>query len=214
MSSYLIYILYTSIYGALFSLNEVVAKKGRVSAEISRKLIHVLGGVVATTLPVLTQSIMLVAILTGQYALILYFSKKRNLLRSIHAVSRLTAGAELFPLAVFLCFCVSVYFNDHTLHILPLLILSISDALAALVGARTPIYRYLCFDSEKSIGGSLAFFISSFLISFVVLHAQDGGVNIYQILILSGVATVAENVGRRGTDNIFIPLSAVACLFL
>lgn len=214
MSPFAAYIGYTVLYSALFLLVEVIARKTSISKEDSRKLLHVLGGLCSLTLPYVIQSVPIVALLAGQYVALIIFAKRRAHLKSVHGVSRSTVGAELFPLAVFICFVASVYRGDPIFHVLPLAILTISDALAAIVGSRLPIRTYTCLGDNKSLGGSLAFFISALILGTFITTRISHELGIGFLLVVALVGMLAENLGSKGIDNILVPASVLALLML
>lgn len=91
-----------------------------------------------------------------------------------------------------------------------LLILSVSDSLAALIGRRFGREQFL----GKSLAGSSAFFLSALGLGLLTLHAPPG-----HAFVAALVATVVEALPLRLgpleiNDNLAIPLATGAVLTL
>ena len=84
-----------------------------------------------------------------------------------------------------------------------ILILGVSDTLAALVGQRfgKQIPRF-----EKSTVGSLTFFFTVFVV-YAMLP-----ITWIHVLSLSVLTTIIEFISKKGIDNIAIPLLVVMCV--
>ncbi len=86
------------------------------------------------------------------------------------------------------------------------------DSAAALVGQRMGRRKYRLV-TEKSLEGSLAMFIASFLILFISglyfsnFYSFSVGGKLLPFLAVSVVVTVVEAVSPRGLDNIGVPLA-------
>ena len=101
--------------------------------------------------------------------------------------------------------------RDVVISITTMLVLGISDSLAALIGQTGK--RLLLVYNHKTIRGSLAFLVSAFIILCCGTVVYHGGFTL-NLLLISGLTalgvTVVEAVSTRGIDNILIPL----CVFL
>ena len=101
----------------------------------------------------------------------------------------------------------STHGRDPLLFIVPILILSLADAVSALIGARYGQVRFT--GSNKSLEGSIAFFITAFFSVHVplVLFGDAGRVETLLIsLILAFLVMLLEGCAWRGLDNLFIPI--------
>ena len=100
------------------------------------------------------------------------------------------------------CFFLILIFEKN-IAIYSMLILCISDALAALVGkkwGRNKIYN-------KSFEGSLAFFLISILIGIFFLDIKLIG-----LFFLSIIATIVELIPSPINDNIIVPFSVASTI--
>ncbi len=197
----------------LFALAEYLYRFKKVEVEKTRKLVHLGSGMMTMLFPLFFQSALEVSFLSLSFLGILIASKKYKLLPSINAVERKTTGSFWFPIAVILCFLAQVYFADLAFYYLPLLTLTLADPIACLVGKSKPIHIFKLKASQKSIGGSAAFFVTALVLSMLLL--DDGFLSgPITPLSIAAVATIAEFFGGKGYDNITIPSSCIATMYL
>jgi dolichol kinase len=194
-----------SSFLALFGVAEVLYHKFHVKAEITRKFVHAVTGLLTLLFPVLLNNRWLVLLLCTGFAAILIFSLRFNLIKSINAIDRKSHGTISYPVAVFGCYLAFEYSgNNYDFYYLPILTLAFCDPLAALVGKTWPYGRI----RNKTVMGSFAFFVGTVVLGFV-LHQS-----IVTILIIAVVATIAEAVTPKGLDNLSIPASVLLVLFI
>ena len=103
--------------------------------------------------------------------------------------------------------------NNTMLGIAPIFIMSYGDGFAAVVGKLIKSPKYKIYDTEKSIAGSLAMFIITFLIMSIYLGLNTN-LWVMKSLISSLVLTLTEAVSIRGTDNITVPIAALLMLMI
>ncbi len=215
-------IINTVLFGAaflvLFASAELLYHIFKIRAEFTRKYVHISSGIITLLFPLYIHNHWFVLILCSSFALILFTSLQYNLLKSINAVDRKTWGSLAFPAAVYFCFLASVWSGKLLFFYLPILIMAVSDPLAALIGKKWPIGVYKISNENKSLAGSTAFLTSAFIISFVIFYnLTDLSVNtIFILSFLSATATaITEAISRKGLDNITIPAAAILilCIF-
>lgn len=228
--------LYAGGFLLLFASGELLYHAFKVPVEITRKYVHIITGFICLSFPFVLTSHWSVLILTVSFVFILITSMRLNLLPSINAVKRTTRGSFLFPVVIYICFWVySIYgqhnfkgshlavenFNRFSLggtvyYFLPILILSVCDPLAALVGKKYRLWPYKIFSDTKTIIGSAAFFISAFILSLIFLipncQTFSSALGISALIALS--TTLAEALSQKGFDNLFIPVTTAAVLVL
>lgn len=202
----------------LFAFAEFLYHQKKVKAEITRKIVHIGTGLLTLLFPVFLSSHWQVLFLCGSFLIILLASLHFRLLPSINGISRVSHGSILFPVAVYACFL--IYFYAHkglVFFYMPILILSVCDPVAALTGKRFPFGKYRINGGNKTMAGSLAFFVTSALVSILCLYFHQSGhfsiaYMLPSIFLIACTTTAVEAVSTNGTDNITIP--AVAALNL
>lgn len=192
-------------------------------AEVRRKLIHVSLGAYCLLLPAIFAHVWEVwlacALAIGMFAL------ARGRLRStlgcgLHAVDRASHGEIYFAFAVALLFALRGGAPEAlgvASYVLPLAILTISDAAAALVGCRFGRLRFASGDGTKSWEGVLACAVSAWLVSFATLAlltdldpAKIGALSV----AVAAVGAAVEAMSTRGADNLLLPLALYLVLSL
>lgn len=183
-----------------------------------RKLLHVLVGLITLSFPWLFDSPLPVLVLAA--LAILGFLGMRGVgdLKTgigavVHAVNRESFGEIYFPIAVALLFVLAK--GDPILFGIPILILTLADALAALIGLRYGQVHYTTGEGKKSAEGSLAFFLVAFLSVHIplLLYTDTGRTETLLIALILGVLlAVFEAIAWRGLDNLLIPLGAFVLL--
>jgi phytol kinase len=191
-----------------------------------RKLLHVGMGLLALSFPWLfaeTWPALALAALSIAVLVLLRFleSRAKGLGGVIAAVGRDSLGEVYFPAAVALVFVLSRLGNHDRperaalLYVIPILLLTLADAGAALIGVFYGRLRFATVDGQKSAEGSLAFFIVAFFCVHVplLLRTETGRAETLLIaLLLALLATMFEAVAWWGLDNLVLPLASLLLL--
>jgi phytol kinase len=206
------------LLGGFMSLVSWGSARFQLHPELSRKLVHIVMGVVTLSFPwlfsaswpVLLLAVLAVAALAGTRLL----APLRNRFGGVlHGVKRHSLGEIYFPLAVAALFMLSS--TNRLLYLIPLLTLTLADAVAALVGTRYGTLRYATSEGSKSAEGSVAFFTVAFLSAHVplLLMSQTGRAESLLIALVLGVLVMLfEAISVGGLDNLFIPLGSYLLL--
>ncbi|MGE0128396.1 MAG: diacylglycerol/polyprenol kinase family protein [Blastocatellales bacterium] len=204
--------LVIAIFGALLATLRWYQRRREPHPEIARKLMHLAMGLVtlglpwmfAESWPVLTLAALIVALLA---ALRVSHRLRQSLGRVLCGVERRSLGEIYFAAAAAILFALAK--DDAILFCVPMLILTLADAAGALIGLRYGSRRYPTPDGEKSLEGSIAFFITAFLSAQVPLLSLTNVGRVETLLIaatLGLLLTIVEAMAWRGLDNLFIPL--------
>ncbi len=186
--------------------------------ELVRKLLHILMGGITLTFPWLFNESWPVVVLAVSTIAGLLILKNRQAVRQqwgdvLHGVSRSSFGELYFPMAVALLFVLAE--GDALLFCIPILILTLADALAALIGVRYGQVQYKTSEGSKSLEGSVIFFTVAFLSVHIplLLFSEVGRAESLLIGLIMGVLVMLfEAIAWRGLDNLFIPLGAFILL--
>lgn len=204
--------------GAAFVAVRLLEKTTTPHPEILRKLMHVSMGLVAAGFPWLFDQTWPVMVLAGGSITVLILVRSgvaatRSVRGVLHGVERSSWGELLFPLSIVIVFVLAD--GDPLLYCVPILILTLADAVAALIGVRYGQMQFKTLEGSKSIEGSLAFFTVTFLCVHitVLLFAATGRAESLLIGLLMGVIVMMfEAVAWRGLDNLFVPVASFALL--
>lgn len=203
------------IFLLLFVVAEIAHRKG-LPTEVTRKFVHFGGAFVTIFFPFILNSHLIILALAVVFALIMILTKKLGFLQSVHGVERKSDGAIYHPIAIYFCFLYSQFLNQPWFYVISILILAVSDALAALVGKSYGANEFLVeVGLRKTVEGSVTFFLTSFLITHLILLLATNTGRVESVLIallISIIVTVFEGVSLKGADNLFIPLGTMFIL--
>ena len=204
--------------GALMLAVRAAQRRLGMNPELARKTVHMGMGLVCLSFPWLFRSALPVWILAaiavlGLGAVRLLPALKDNFGKVLGGVQRRSWGEILFPLSVAFIFWLTR--GDALLFCVPVLILSLADAVAALIGRRYGLSRYETDDGWKSIEGSTAFFMAAFLSTHVPLLLFSDPGRLESLLIAAALGLILvliEAIAWHGLDNLFIPVVSYVCL--
>ncbi len=214
-------IVYLIGISLLLVFNELIYRRLNPTGEITRKFAHFTAVLATVPFPYIFPSHWYVLVLAFIFSIVLFVTQFSKILDSIHGIQRKSIGSYLLPFAIYFTFLVADLTENKFLYILPMLILAISDPMAAILGINIKKYngRIKIFGRKlnKTWLGSGAFLLSSFVISIIALyfHREVFDLKTFWLASLMAVTTMfAELISWRGSDNISIPLFAVLILVL
>ena len=193
----------------LLLIGELWWRKQRMHTEFTGKFVHITVGTFVAFWPFFLswQEIRLMSI---AFLVVVGVSKYLRVFRAIHTVQRPTWGELFFALAVG---AVTFITHDKWIYAAALLQMSLADGFAAVIGTRWgQRFRYIVFGHAKSILGTFTFLVVSAAI--LVWFARESGQHLKWtfILDLSAVASLIENIGVAGLDNLLVPVIVAGAL--
>lgn len=200
-------LIVAGVYILIFIIGETVRRLIPSNTEISRKAVHLLGGLTALSFPYLFSSHWTVLALSASFCAVVLITKRKGILKSVHDVERKSHGGIYYPAAVYLIFLLSS--AKPVIYFIAILVMAISDTMAALVGVK---YGAVKFDVEgnlKSLEGSIAFFFVTFLcIHLPLLLFSDIGrpESVLIACIIALLVTGFEAISLSGSDNLIVPV--------
>lgn len=205
--------------GGLFVALRLYGLLAQPHPELLRKGMHIGMGLVTLSFPWLFAQTWPVWVLAAVAITALVGVRRIRALRStfgqvIHGVKRDSTGEICFPVAVAAVFELAQ--GNWVLYVVPILLLTLADALAALIGMRYGKLHYSTTEgTTKSIEGSAAFFLVAFIATEVVvlLGSDMGRAETLLVAVQVGiVVAMVEAVAWKGLDNLFVPLVTFAIL--
>lgn len=203
----------------LLVFNEMVYRRLGLKGEITRKFAHFTATLSTITFPYLFSDHWYVLFMAFAFFVLLFVSRHRSYLKSIHDIQRISIGSYLLPVSIYLTFLAAHKLDNKFLFILPILVLAICDPVAGILGINLQQYnnkiKLFGHELQKTWLGSLSFFVSCFIISIIALYFNQVQINLRIFLIAFAVATVstfAEMLSWKGSDNLFIPMSVLLVL--
>jgi uncharacterized protein (TIGR00297 family) len=199
---------------ALLALAERIYRRYPQRAEALRKFIHIATGVAVLPAPWLFTSWVPIFIITAFFALANAWAIRRGKLKSIHQVSRLSLGTFYYPLSYALLLL--LFWERHVMILsIAFALLAFGDAIAGIIAGKVQQRKILPLPwDKKSLQGSGAMFVTSTLLVAMglVLFRHEHNLSIINgVLIAVAIgllATAAEALSYRGSDNLTVPLLA------
>lgn len=205
-----------TLVGAIWLIGRIGKQHGW-SAEIQRKTVHVGTGLFALALPWLLPSAPLFYALLGLAVLVMAVLRLPSIATgsigvALHGVERSSWGDIMLVAAIGTLYFFSDGAAVPVLYVLPLAVLTLSDAAAAVAGSSYGRMHYIIEDGQKSIEGSVVFFMVTWILAMValLLLSDVPRVNVVLLsLITAAFATVVEADSWRGFDNYFVPVGVL-----
>lgn len=207
----------------LLTFNEMMYRRLGLKGEITRKFAHFSATLSTIAFPFLFTDHWYVLALAVFFFILLFFSRNKTALKSIHDIDRKSVGSYMLPVAIYLTFLIYIEFGEgqKIIFVLPMLILAISDPAAGILGLNLQRYNHNIelpgFQSKKTWLGSGSFFVSSLIISLFALYFYRTVFDLKTFWLALGIAlvsTITELFSWRGIDNLSIPVSVLIMLFL
>ncbi|MCW8798661.1 MAG: phosphatidate cytidylyltransferase [Prosthecochloris sp.] len=188
-----------------------------LSRDISRKIVHICAGSVIIFLPLFqdghwTQYLNVLVFVVWTLLLVQkgFFAADDD--QAVKTMTRtgdkreLLRGTLYFVLVATIC---GTVFYKQFAGVMAMAVLGWGDGLAPIFGMKLGKMKYRVF-CEKTIEGSLAFFVGSALAGlFFVWLIVPSAYNPPVILSIALVATILEGMSPKEVDNILIPVAVV-----
>lgn len=186
--------------GCLLVAVEIGFRRG-LGPETTRQIAHIAGAASVAVLPLFLRLSELIA-LALFFTALLFWTRARHLLSSVHGIHRVTVGALVFPIGLLLAV---VFGWSHPGAIAyAALVLGAADPTAALVGKHLEGVGWPVIGGHKTLAGTLAFAIVAVAIG-LVMGVGVGDVRFLAVLGAAAVLAVIEGSLGYGLDNVPVP---------
>lgn len=212
--------LFIVLFIFLIIISEYAYRRYKLNPEITRKASHIASGILSLSFTTIFDSHFFVLIPGIIFLVVLYIARKRKLFPSIDQVDRETSGSYLLPLSIYLVFLIGEIGGSPVFFILPVLIISLSDPIAAYSGSSIQRNNRTIalhgFSTSKTVVGSVAFLVSTFIISLVTLYFYNvHHTEMIKIsIVVSVIATAVEMLSIKGSDNLTVPIIVALTLLV
>lgn len=206
--------LLVSVMGVLSHINS----RYLIVRELKRKALHISIGLAATSFPLFLREPWMIIAAVGLVIAWLTSVRKFPFLRRhfgtvLHDVKRESHGELYFAISIGGLLLLTQ--NEPILFVIPILILALADAFAAIVGKVFPIGPLTGMATGKTAAGCITFFVVAFTVSSGMLVAfADLSMN-HTLVLAVGLAVTTcfvEAISRRGIDNLIVPAMAYLTL--
>jgi len=183
-----------------------------LQSELRRKTLHILTGLLALGLPfVLQQPLAVLGALIAVTAWMLAVRRVPILQARfgcvLHEAGRQSCGELYFAVALALLLLACE--PGSILYSVPVLVLTLADSAAAVIGRALPWRPYRVLGARKSLSGTLAFVAVAVVVAVTMLCiATDLAIGraVIVALVVAVLAALAEALSPNGSDNLSIPV--------
>lgn len=205
---------------ALLAIAERLHQLRPESTEALRKLVHISTGVAVLAAPLLFTSGIPLFMISAGFAFLNFLSTQRGKLQSIHGVSRVSLGTVYYPLSC--AVLVALLWNRNLMIFsIAVALLAFADAIAGIVGKTAPDPALLPqpWDKKSWRGGAAMLFSSTLIVAaglvlFRHRHLLSSEIGVTVAIAIGLLATAAETLSYRGSDNLSVPLLAALGLYI
>lgn len=205
-----------AIFSALLAVFSIIGPM--LQPEVLRKGLHISMGLTTLSFPWIFQTAWPVILFAGASAIaFLTFRTRfvlfRRLARAMQGIKRVSVGEYCFVAATCIVFALAA--DDPVLYCIPMLLLTLADSAAALVGTTWGRHRYMTLGEYKTLEGSAAFFVVAFAciaIPLALFTPASNPESMATAALIAFAVTVLEAAVGGGFDNLFVPLGAFAAI--
>ena len=183
---------------------------------ISRKILHIMVGNIAFLLPIFETKEAMSFLAAGPFILFTYLTSPHSPLKSIKGKTS-SAGHSmgLVYYAITWTILAYIFFDNMIIIAIGILSMSYGDGLASLVGIKYGKRIYNISGDQKSLVGSFAMFIFTFIMFLIAIliysniFSYDIVISnelIFYLFLISIIAAILEGITPKGLDNITVPL--------
>lgn len=205
-------LIVAALFLVLVGCGEILRGLNACSQEATRKFVHLTGGIVSLCFAYVFKSHWTILALCVAFVTLMATTRKMGLLQSVHGVKRKSSGDILHPVAIYLTFAATSYFEKPDFYLISVMVLSVSDALAAIIGVSYGFKVYSVEEERKSLEGSVIFLLSTFLIvhlGLLLLTSVGRMECVLSALLIAVLVTCFEAISLGGADNIIIPFGTL-----
>ncbi len=211
----------------LLGASEAARRGFGLSAEFSRKSVHIATGIVIFLAPFFITRAAPVVLIAAVFTLANLAAYVRGWLPAVHHTPRRSYGTVYYPLALLI---LALLLWDEAADIVAasMLVLALGDGAAGITGELVRAPRsYTLSGDTKSVQGSMAMFLTTLAALHVALVVQQPqSIQTMDLLrtqpmllfrtlvVISVAATAAEALTPRGLDNLSIPLLTAFLLYV
>lgn len=205
---------------AVIGLAEILLNKFQWSGENSRRVVHVMVGVLICGTLFLFESKYPVMALSLTFIGVNLATLLSKQFKGMHATNRVSFGTVYYPVSIL----VLTYFfwnANPVVYLVSILILAIGDPIASLVGESVDKPQsFTVWKDSKSLQGSAALAVVIFLLTYAGIHfggsqgllPVDLDSVILIALVTAIIGTASESISHAGSDNLSLPLLSAAIL--
>ncbi|MFS7422779.1 DUF92 domain-containing protein [Carnobacterium maltaromaticum] len=198
----------------VLALVTVSQKKANLGEEFSRKAIHIAVGNWILIAVYFFDSILWAAFVPLCFIVLNYISYMKQLFKAMERSADDSLGTVWYAVSLFVLTVVAFYLNMPFIAIGGILSMAYGDGFAAVIGSKWGNVTYPEKFGKKSLEGAVTVFIFIFLITSILAYLYLPVNSLLVGLVCGSIGTILELLTPNGFDNLSVPLSIGALLYL
>lgn len=187
--------------------------KNKTKEETSRKIVHILVGLSWFIMVYFFGVSIHLIIPPLTFIFINYISYKHNIIKAIERENKESRGTIYFALSFFLlAFITTIYSKFLPFYGIGVLSMTLGDGLAPFIGQK--FNKQKVRNTNKTYSGSLTIFIITFAICLSFNSYFNLNLSILKLFLISFSAVILELVGKKGIDNLTLPIGLAFISYL
>ncbi|WP_077368142.1 diacylglycerol/polyprenol kinase family protein [Anaerosalibacter sp. Marseille-P3206] len=192
----------------IIAVATILNKRDLISNEGSRKFIHIMLSNWWFIAMHYFKTPMSASIVPAIFVLINYLSYKNNIFKAMEREEEEeTLGTVYYAVSLLILSLIS--FSEKLspwIGAAGILVMGYGDGFAAIIGSKYGKHRLNFGSIKKSVEGSLAMFVFSFICLFAITFYTNSLHSFGYVILIAVVATIVELFSPKGTDNLAVPL--------
>ena len=206
LSGDIIGVLCVYVYVAILLLiSEKVLKKHPF---ISRKFLHIMVGNIFFMLPLFEHAWVMSFIAAAPFIILTFLFSPYSPLKTVATTSAAGHGLGLVYYSISWTILAYIFFDKPWVISIGIVAMSYGDGFASIIGNIYGRHTYKIFQDTKSIEGSIAMFVFTFVMGDVALAYYGQKINLALIAGVALVATIVEAITPKGADNLTVSLAS------
>ena len=214
MSDWIALVIAFVYVSLILALGEGLRRGLKLGVEFTRKFVHIGVGMVAFLLVALFQNWQFAIIPPLVFIVVNFISYRRQIFSGMETGQKGQLGTVYFPISF--AILIPILWQFPAILVTSLMPMTWGDAFAAIIGKRFGAHKYSAVGQIKSIEGSLAMLVFSFVavtLTFLIFYAPLTTSLIVGIIVAL-VTTMVEAFSPWGLDNLTVPIASAILLML
>ena len=141
----------------------------------------------------------------AKMVLSLFLNYKFRLIKSIEDIGRKSFGTISYGASI--SFLSILFWSKYPSAVIAgVLVMSFGDGLAGIIGRKVKSTSWVILDQKKSLAGTLVMGITAMMTLFAVNQMFDLYLTGIDILQITSLAVILEQISPFGIDNITVPI--------
>ena len=205
---------------AVLGVAELIRHNLELKKDFTRKFVHIAIGTFIIPTFYIFNSLYFALVPPVVFIIVNLLSYKFKFFKAMEEEDGNNLGTMLFPISF--CIVMIAFWNsgpDRVAAILGILVMAWGDAAASIFGRNFGTHFYHFFRERKSIEGSVAMFVMSYLALIIMLTVWGHPrLSITEMTITAVVVslfgTFLEAISVRGFDNLIVPVFSSGAAFV